>query len=213
MKCLIVTFFISFNVFAADNLDSFIQLAKKTASVYSGTSQIDVNNNEQVSFETLLNNQKVYLTLTATKMDSTVYTVINSEANLSKSKKNRTLPLPPVVLLGNLGISLDSNGHCSNHGTAATGIDTNCTAKDCTIKQLIISKCNETNCWGQDSSTDRKFFQGLSGEFSLVEKLDISKCLTNNNEGVKHLMTFTESETNKGATLRYQLSVVNDVTE
>ena len=214
MKYLILIILVSFNAFAVDNVESFILLAKKTSSIYSGTSQIDKNNSETIPFETLIDNQKVLLRLSVSKINTTSYTVINSEANLSKKKKTiHSLPNPPVVLPGDFNIVIDSNNLCSSTGTVASGSDTSCVGKDCTIKQLVISKCNATNCWKENSSIDRVFSAGISEEFDLLEKIEISNCLTNNNEGVRHQLTFSESASLKGGTVNYQIIVVNDIKE
>jgi hypothetical protein len=216
MKYIILTFFCIFSAgVCADSNEKFINLAKKTSSTYSGSAQVDENNSEKVAFETLIDDQKVLLRVSVSKLNTAAYTVINSGANLAKKtfKKFKSLPNPPMVIPGNLNITVDTNSLCSSLGTTASGSDTSCTGKDCTVKQLIISKCNATNCWKEDSSTDRLFSTGIAEEFDLLEKVDISNCLTNNNEGVRHELNFSESESLKGGTVNYQVIVVNDIKE
>lgn len=209
----IVTVFSITGAGAATDIENFIALAKKASSVYSGTAQVDINNSEKMAFETLLNNQKIYLSISASKLNSSVYTLINSEANLLKKKVVRVLPPPPILEIGNLVLSIDTGNVCSSTGNIPAGADTSCTGKDCSITQLVISKCNEDNCWATNSGSDRTFSEGINGSFNMTSNVDISKCLTNNNEGIKHVLNLNESTPGKGGTIQYQITVVNDVVE
>lgn len=195
--------------YSADSNELFISLAKKTSSNVSGVTQVDLNNPEKSVFETLIDNQKILLTLSSLKMNSGVYTVINANGELAQKSK-KSLPSPPVVIAGDLNISIDSKLYCSENGVLAQSTDTSCEGKKCNLKQLVIAKCNESNCWRNNSEVDRQFGQGLSGEFSLVDKVDVSGCLINNNEGVKHDLVITETQAYKGATVRYQIIIMND---
>lgn len=197
----------------AATIEDFIQVAKKTSSVVSGVSEIDSNNSDSTQFETSMDSQKVYLEIASKKLNSSVYTLINSDANLVEIfKKDKALPAPPVVLLENLDIQVDDNALCSSTGASVGPADTSCTDKNCTLKQLVISKCNETECWSENPSTPRLLVDNLEGAFNLAEKVLISGCLTNNNEGVKHNFSISEAG-NSGGTVNYRVTLQNDSLE
>lgn len=197
----------------AATIEDFIEVAKKTSSVVSSVSEIDSNNGDSAQFETSMDNQKVYLEIASKKLNSSVYTLINSDANLVELfKKDKALPAPPVVFLENLNIQVDDNALCSSAGSAVEPTDTSCTDKNCTLKQLVISKCNETECWSENPSTPRLLVGNLGGAFNMADKVLISGCLTNNNEGVKHTLNVSETGSS-GGTVNFRVTLQNDTLE
>ncbi|MFG1486101.1 hypothetical protein [Halobacteriovorax sp. RZ-2] len=194
--------------FANSLNEDFVKLVKKTASVYTSNSQIDVNNSDRLNFETLLDAQKVYLTIKTEALNTTAVTVINNaQQSLVKSK---ILPAPPVIEFGDLDLYIGNNIECTTEGTSIGPTDTSCIGKKCKLKHIVISKCNETDCWNTDSTVDRLLQSELSGSFSLNEKVDITSCLENNLEGMKHNFFLSEGLESKGGTVQYSIILQND---
>ena len=198
---------ISLNIWAEVTIEEFMNVAKQTSSVYSGTVDVDYNNPASIQFETLINNQLTYLMISATHLNSSLYTVINSQT----SKKSKDLPNPPVVNINDLDIAFAGTQTATCDGTGiATGDKTCVTGKNCTISQRIISSCNATDCWATNPTTDRDLVASLSEKFSLNSKIDISDCVPSNTQGFKQNLNMTVADGLYGGTINYAVVLQND---
>ena len=219
MKNIIKTIFIAstFSNFthATVTNQEFIDLAKKTRSVFSGNANVDANNSLKVTFETLLTNQKVYLSLSASKLNSSVYTLINSDANIVFRKKSLTTP--PVINVYDLKVEVDSHLTSPSlcNGSDVVGGDTSCAGKSCTITQRVISQCNADDCWESSPSTDRDLTSLVSEPFKLKTAVEITSCIPSNIAGQKHELEMTvQNESTsllRGGSVHYSLILQNDV--
>jgi hypothetical protein len=211
MKSLIVLVSLMVGSLAFAN-DPFINLAKKTFSVYSGNSDVDASNSATLGFETLIDNQRVYLNLGATKLNSTFFTLVNSEAAL-KSAVRSTSPIHVYNLQIKLNPSVAATAACD--GSDVIAADTSCTGKKCSVTQRVISQCNADDCWVNNPTTDRSLTAMISEPFQMKAKVEVSACVANNVAGVKHVLEFSvanESASSlRGGSLNYSLMVQNDV--
>lgn len=195
--------------------DEFTDLAKRTASVFSTVAEIDANNPHELPFEILLTNQKIFLTVSATHLNSSFYTLVNSDA----SKSQKTVTPPPVIHVNNLRFLLDNsyNTTATCDGNDVVSTDTSCAGKDCNVTQRVISACNDSDCWKTASTTNRSLTSNISEDFSLNARVNISDCLVNNVAGYKHALKLTVSNTSSsvlnGGTVNYALILQNDVSE
>lgn len=195
--------------------DPFIELVKKTASVYSVSSDIDAANDSEIFFETLLSGQKVYLITSAKHLNSSVFTLVNADPEFSKRRKID----PPIININNLTVEVDGSvtptASCDGSGVVAS--EYSCSGENCTVAQRVISKCNELNCWKLDSSTDRELISPLSEQFGLSEKIDITDCIPNHTAGEKHTLTLKVTNVAlgnlAGGSLNTILILQNDVAE
>ncbi len=192
--------------------DVFSDLVAKTSSVFSGVADVDASNPHNMGFETLLTNQKVFLNLSVTHLNSSFYTIVNSDS--SKNKKKLT---PPEININNLQLSLDGSTSptASCDGGDVSESDTSCTSKECNPTQRIISQCNDSNCWDVNPSTDRLLVSPLSEKFWLSSRVDISDCIPSNVAGEKHVFGMTIQNTSSsvlnGGSIHYALVLVNSV--
>lgn len=214
-----LNFIVLFYLFLTTNaFADFIDLAKRTSSVISTSTELDANNPHSFFFETMLTGQKVYLSLSSSKLNSSVYTLVNTD-DVGSFRKTRSFPVPPVLYVKNLVIKIDDNvgvpSTCNGAGIGAS--DFSCEGKACTVNQRIISSCNQTNCWKTDATVDRNLISELSGQFEMKERIDISDCIPNNISGVKHTIGLTSNNTSNsilnGGTIQYSLFQQNDVSE
>lgn len=190
----------------------FVSIVKKTRSAYVGNSDIDAENYAEILFENTLSNQRLFFRLSADKLNSTAFTLINSGSSLVKNTME-----PPVVHVYNLGFDLDNQatlpGSCDGHDVTSGATD--CGVLACTVKQRIISQCNADDCWDVNPSADRELVSNISESFSMQSEIEISDCLTNNISGQKHSLKITsENESTsllRGGTVSYSLSLQNDV--
>ena len=211
MKTLLLfTVLFTSSVFA----NEFIDLAKRTSSVYSQVSDVDFHNPGNVNFETLLSNQKVYLAVSATKLNSSFITIINSEASSSKKILNND----KVIKVHDLDLVFDTSATASNSCNGILDSQTthyDCFSKNCNVKQRVVSKCNETDCWESNPTGNRPVTAPLSENFKLLSKVDVSDCVPNNIAGQKHSLNITvknDSASNlRGGSVQTVLWVQNDI--
>lgn len=193
--------------------DTFIELAKKTGSNYTMTSDIDENNSTSLGFEILLSGQKALLAVQAKKLNSSVFTLVNSDPAL----KSKVKSLPPVINVNNLEFGIDQDltptPACDGSGTSGTS----CASGNCNMTQRVIAACNQSNCWDEDSSTDREVTGQLSEAFNLRTLIDVTTCIPGNLAGQKHTLdlkvTNASATVLSGGTLNLTLMLKNDVLE
>lgn len=210
-KLFFLTFLFAFPVFGND----FIDLAKRTNSIVSGHGDIDYNNPLGVEVETTLSNQRVFLFLSARHLNTSFYTLVNSDS-VSKNKKTEKIT-PPKIVVNNLKISVDGSENPTStcDGVGIGPSDTSCTGKNCNIAQRIISSCNDLDCWSIDPTTDRTLLNGINGVLHLKEKIEITDCIQNNSAGQKHEFVFTVDNISptvlSGGSIQYSLILQNDI--
>lgn len=210
MKKILILSMIYTSVYAETSIETFIELAKKTRSVYSQVSQIDKNNSSNMFFETLLSDQRIYLHLSATNINSTAVTVINADA--SSLLKNKALPTPSEIHFSNLNVMVDgSEGNTNCDGSDVVDGDKSCAGKKCTYKQLIASKLNEALPVESQKNLLKATLE-LSGPFDMLEKIDITSCVDNNFPGKKHTLELSEVSgvDYKGGQIHATLILPND---
>lgn len=193
---------------------NFEELAKKTSSTFSIVTDVDSQNAFSMSFETLLTSQKVYLLLSSTHLNSSFYTIVNSDSE-AKLKKI----VAPEIHINNLLVRIDSaeTEPDSCDGSDVQTSDVSCETRQCTISQRIISQCNIDDCWKTDAATDRDISLPLSEAFSLKSKINISDCVVNNIAGQKHELSMSVTNQSasilNGGTIQASLILQNDVVE
>ena len=220
MKNFLVLIFMILPVTPALSFDDpFIDLVKKTSSVYSGVMSIDDDNSGDVLIETTLTGQKVFLTFSSRKLETTPYTLINNDPISSKS--GRKSIDPPLITLGNTQILVNniSAPTLTCDGSDVVPTDVSCSGKKCTIIQRVISQCNAENCWtfgeSENLPTDDRFLTTPKLEsLRLNSQIDITDCLPSNLEGTKYRIKFTTMGSGPaakaGGTIQYSLILKND---
>lgn len=173
MKLILISIFLSSNLFAV-------------SAIYNSSMQVDANNEGQVHFETLQSSQKVELSLQVRKLNTAFISALNSDS-AKKLEQTRA----SEVKVNNLSIVVNNTVASNCDSSDVTASDTLCGVKKCSIAQRVISKCNETDCWIDNPATDRLLTSELSENFNLIDRVDISSCISNNNIGYKHLMKFS----------------------
>ncbi len=215
LKYIFLSIIITNYALGAVSEQDFIDLAKKTRSIFSGQASIDASNALNSSFETLLTNQKVYLQISASKLNSSVYTLINSDSSSLTGKS--TLITPPVINVYDLNIKIDPSVSMPSQcdGSGIVGADTDCTGKNCTITQRVVSQCNADDCWESSPTTDRSLTALVSEPFKMSSEVEITSCIPNNIAGQKHELEMTvaneSSNLLRGGSVQYSLILQNDV--
>jgi hypothetical protein len=213
MKVLLAFVSLIINLSVAYSQDeAFLNFIKKTTSVYSGSASIDIYTSRAVQFETTLDNQKVFLLFSSTNLDSTVFTVLNSNPPAAPTtNKNLTVSSPPEVKLGPLTIALNDLTEPTSTCDSSDVLENDkfCAGRKCNIHHRLVSKCNETNCWESLSTYDRGLWEWRKlGNIKLTSKIDISDCLPGSVAGQKYNLRFiTDTD---GGTIQYTIILQND---
>jgi len=207
MKMIIIATWV-FMLNGAAYPNEFINLVKKTESVYSQNFEVDANNPGNIYFETLLNNQKAFLTVSASYLNSSFISIINTDA--SSMKANRNVHVHDLIFI----VDEEETPSESCSGVGIQESDTNCEEKNCTITQRVISQCNISQCWTNNPSSPRELLEPVSENFILLDRVDISDCIPNNIGGIKHKMKMSvqnSGPTNlNGGTINLNLHLKND---
>lgn len=205
-----VLFLFSFLIINCSYAQDFISLVKNTESVYSQVMDIDASNYGKLNFETILSQQLVYISASASKLNSSFISLINSDSQ-SKRIYTKDIYVKNLQFLVDFGETAPTT--CNGSGIIANS-DTSCVGKNCTINQRIISKCNEEACWSSSPSTPRYLSSQISESFALKGRVNISDCIPNNYMGQKHSLKATVDNTSttilNGGTVRVNIFLKND---